>query len=112
MVHSRKRLPAMSDPAYAIIELTHGHVAARCLHIVAELGVADHVDAEPVSPDVLAEKTNASVDAIARMLRRRPPTRSSKPSPSDRAATPICPCDVAHARRGAHSAIVVSVATY
>ena len=49
------------QPHEVIWTLTNGGVAARCLHVVAELGVADAVDDEPVSAEALA--AHCGVDA-------------------------------------------------
>lgn len=52
-----------------IIGLSAGHVAARALHEVAELGVADALDTEPRSTAELAMATGADADALHRLLR-------------------------------------------
>ena len=49
--------------------LAFGHLPARCFHVVAELGVADALDEDPVSADSLAAACGADADALARMLR-------------------------------------------
>lgn len=59
----------MNDPAQILIELAHGHVAARCLQIVAELGVADVLGARAASAEELAAQTGVSADALGRILR-------------------------------------------
>lgn len=52
----------------SIIELSFGHAAARALHVVADLGVADHLD-EPREAKALAEDVAADADALHRLLR-------------------------------------------
>jgi C-methyltransferase len=44
-------------------------VAARCLHVVAELGVADSIGNDPVTVHALASSCNADPDALDRVLR-------------------------------------------
>ncbi len=56
-------------PAELIADLTHGHIAARCLHVIAEFGVADALGDEPASAAALAERTGLDADALNRMLR-------------------------------------------
>ena len=57
------------QPPHAVVwTLANAVVASRCLHIAAELGVADHVDAQPVSAADLAERCDADADALERVL--------------------------------------------
>ncbi|HEY8519663.1 MAG TPA: methyltransferase [Gammaproteobacteria bacterium] len=58
-----------ATPADLIAGLTHGHIAARCLHVVAHFGVADALDDAPASAAELAERTGLNADALGRMLR-------------------------------------------
>ena len=58
-----------SAPARAIMELTLGHLAPRCLHVVAEFGVADALDDLPASAGALAARTGINEDALGRALR-------------------------------------------
>ena len=39
-----------ASPAATLIEITTGHILPRCLHVVAELGVADALDGTPAAP--------------------------------------------------------------
>ena len=39
-----------ANPFKTVQELTGGYIAPRCLHIVADLGVADALDAEGCGP--------------------------------------------------------------
>lgn len=50
-------------------ELSMGFVASRCLHVVAELGVADVLGDVPETPERLAEKVAVNGDALARIMR-------------------------------------------
>lgn len=63
--------PAMSTAASpeTILELAFGHTPARALHVVAELGVADHLGDEPRDVKALAGDTGADPDALHRLLR-------------------------------------------
>lgn len=57
------------QPHEVIWTLTNAVVASSALHVVAELGVADHVDDEPVSVKELAAVCGADVDSLDRVLR-------------------------------------------
>ena len=58
------------QPPHEIIwTLTTAFVASRCLHVVAELGVADYIGDEPVSAESLASRCRADPDALDRGLR-------------------------------------------
>jgi len=61
--------PTMENPANTVIELTMSYAAPRCLHVIAELGVADALDDTPRSAAELAMKAGADADALARTLR-------------------------------------------
>src|SRR6185312_17306550 len=50
-------------------QLATGHFLPRCLHVVAELGVADHLDETPMTAGALAAAAGANADALERMLR-------------------------------------------
>ena len=92
------------EPHELIFAVTNAGVAARCLHVVAELGVADHIDDHPVSAQldlttvrqdfwelgrramvlverVLAGEENASVDLVPTTLIVRASTAPPPPSP-------------------------------
>jgi hypothetical protein len=75
----------MENPANAVIELTMSYAVPRCLHVVAELGVADALDDTPRTPAELAMKAGADADALARALRLLSKGRQFKPSPEDQA---------------------------
>jgi hypothetical protein len=57
------------NPAQVLRELAAGHILPRCLHTVAELGVADALDDAPRSVGQLAAAVGADVDALHRVLR-------------------------------------------
>jgi hypothetical protein len=52
-----------------LMALALGFLQPRCLHVVAELGVADHLGESPLDAEALAGATGANADALARMLR-------------------------------------------
>ena len=58
-----------SPPPQVISDLLHGHIGARCLHVVARLGVADALGDAPATAATLAACTGANADALERMLR-------------------------------------------
>ena len=59
---------AIPDPL-AVWTLINSHVVARCIHVIADVGVPDALDDEPASTDELAARTGMDADALARMLR-------------------------------------------
>jgi hypothetical protein len=56
-------------PPELVANLTLGHLAARCLHLIAEHGVADALDEQPATAVELAERSGTNADALGRMLR-------------------------------------------
>jgi len=57
------------DPATTILQVAAGAVLPRCLHVVANLGVADAIDDIPLSADMIAAATGTHPEALARALR-------------------------------------------
>ncbi len=55
-------------PPQAIWDLVTAHAVARCVHVVADLGVADALDGD-ATVEELAGRTGANADALGRMLR-------------------------------------------
>ena len=55
-------------PHEVVWTLTNAVVASRCLQVVAELGVADHIGDEPASAKDLAAACGADADALDRVL--------------------------------------------
>ena len=43
--------------------LATGHFLPRCLHVAADLGVADHIDDRPVSLELLARQSGCNAPA-------------------------------------------------
>lgn len=58
-----------ANPFSCIQELSAGYFASRCLHAVAELGVADAIGDEPMRIEALAAATKSNPDALSRVLR-------------------------------------------
>jgi C-methyltransferase len=58
----------MTQPHETIWGLATATVASRTLHVIAELGVADHVDGTPVPVETLAARCEANADALDRAL--------------------------------------------
>jgi hypothetical protein len=56
-------------PHEIVWRLTNGVVLSKCLHAVAELGVADCIDSEASSADELAARCGAHAGALDRVLR-------------------------------------------
>jgi O-methyltransferase domain len=57
------------EPHEIVWELSNAVVASRSLHVVAELGVANHIDTEPVSIKQLATMCGADPTGLDRVLR-------------------------------------------
>jgi C-methyltransferase len=60
---------ALMEPHELIFSVTNAGVAARCLHVAAQLGVADHIDDRPVPAGDLAQLCNVDADGLNRVLR-------------------------------------------
>jgi hypothetical protein len=57
-----------ADPLSKLLDL--GHLGlARSLHMVAEFGIADFIDEDPVSVTELAQRADLNADALGRVLR-------------------------------------------
>jgi len=52
-----------------VMQLTTAYWTSRCMHVVAELGVADHLGDEPQSIESLAKATGTSAGPLYRVLR-------------------------------------------
>src|SRR5512143_1174702 len=57
------------NPAQTILVLSTAYWASRCLHVVAESGIADALGDEPATAAALAAKTGTNPDALHRILR-------------------------------------------
>ena len=57
------------QPHEEVLGLCTAGFAARCLHIVADLGVADHIDDAPSPIGTLAAACEVDADALGRVLR-------------------------------------------
>jgi hypothetical protein len=55
--------------AQLLSDLAKGHIVARCLHVVAEHGVADALDGGTATAAELAARTGLDADALERVLR-------------------------------------------
>ena len=56
-------------PVQTVLEVSGGYVLPRCLHVVADLGVADVLDETPRTAPELAAAVGAHPDALGRVLR-------------------------------------------
>jgi hypothetical protein len=59
----------MNNPADAVLRISMSHGLPRCLHAVAELGVADALGDSPRTAEELARDTGTHAGALARTLR-------------------------------------------
>src|SRR5688572_16811888 len=61
--------PPPGDPADLVADLAKAHIAARCLHVIADCGAADAVGSEGATPAEIAAHTGLDGNALDRMLR-------------------------------------------
>jgi O-methyltransferase domain len=59
----------MENPANTILEVSMMYAVPRCLHVIAEMGIADALGDEPRTATDLAASTGANAGALARALR-------------------------------------------
>jgi hypothetical protein len=57
------------NPAESILGLATAYWASRCLHVIAEAGIADALDDVPQTAAELAVRTGTNADALHRILR-------------------------------------------
>jgi hypothetical protein len=57
------------EPAEIVAELARAHIAARCLHVIADCGAADAIGSSGATPAEIAARTGFNADALDRMLR-------------------------------------------
>lgn len=67
--HNRGSAMNESNPFATLTQIAGGYCLPRCLHVVADLGVADVLDETPRSTAELATSVNANPDALGRVLR-------------------------------------------
>lgn len=58
-----------TNPAHTLLQMAGSYALPRCLHAVADLGVADALDETPRTAAELAGSVGANADALGRMLR-------------------------------------------
>ena len=58
-----------ANPVETVQQIAGGYCLPRCLHVVADLGVADELEETSRSADELAEAVGAQADALGRALR-------------------------------------------
>ena len=61
--------PPLTDPAALVADLSRAHIAARCLHVIADCGAADAIGDAGATPAEIATHTGFDADALDRMLR-------------------------------------------
>src|SRR5262245_29684222 len=59
----------MEHPANTILELSMSYIVPRCLHVVADIGVADALDESPRTAADLAASTGVDAETLGRVLR-------------------------------------------
>jgi len=58
-----------ANPVQTLLRISGGYCLPRCLHVVADLGVADALDDSPRTAEELARAVGAHPDALGRVLR-------------------------------------------
>lgn len=58
-----------TNPFQTLLQIAGGYCLPRCLHVVADLGVADALDETPRTAADLAASVGANPDALGRVLR-------------------------------------------
>jgi hypothetical protein len=58
-----------TTPADVLLEVSMSHAIPRCLHVVADLGIADALDDVPRTAEELAAATGTHANALHRVLR-------------------------------------------
>jgi hypothetical protein len=58
-----------SDPSETVLQIALAYCLSRCLHVIADLGVADHLDERPRAAVELAAAVGANSDALRRTMR-------------------------------------------
>lgn len=67
---TRSDTPArVGEPAELVADLAKAHIAARCLHVIADCGAADAIGPAGAAPDAISKHTGVGADALDRMLR-------------------------------------------
>jgi hypothetical protein len=62
--------PPVADPAQLVADLARAHVAARCLHVIADCGAADAIGADAgATVAEIAAHSGVDADALDRVLR-------------------------------------------
>ena len=69
MQRSEPPVVPAQEPAELVADLAKGHIAARCLHVIAECGAADAIGPDGATPAEIAAHTGLVADALDRMLR-------------------------------------------
>jgi SAM-dependent methyltransferase len=69
MAQRGPKASAPSDPAALVADLSRAHIAARCLHVIAECGAADAVGEAGATTAEIAAQTGFDADALDRILR-------------------------------------------
>ena len=59
----------MQNPANLLLELSLSYTVPRCLHVIADIGVADVLGDSPRTAAELAASTGVDANALARALR-------------------------------------------
>jgi hypothetical protein len=68
LVHEQRAQGDVS-PVQTLLDLAGAYALPRCLHVAADLGVADALDEAPRTPAELASAVGADADALGRVLR-------------------------------------------
>jgi len=61
--------PQTSAALGKLMQVTNAFLTSRCLYVVAEVGVADHINDTPQTSETLAKATGSNAGALHRVLR-------------------------------------------
>jgi hypothetical protein len=64
-----KPVAAPSVANIQLMQMTNAFVTSRCVYVVAEAGIADHIKDVPQTTEALAKATGTNADALYRLLR-------------------------------------------
>jgi hypothetical protein len=56
----------MQNATNTLLEVSMMYAVPRCLHVIAEMGIADALDGDPRTTQDLAASTGVNADALAR----------------------------------------------
>lgn len=59
---------SLLPPHLKLAMLSRDYVVSRCIHVIAKLGIADHMSSQPVSVDMIAQASSTVPELLERLL--------------------------------------------